>query len=137
MRHQPVAEPEHPPFVEILQDEQPDAHEKQARDEEAANPQFCHNCGKKLPHSANFCPGCGTKLSAHKAGHSSGEAHATIKAPAHTLPAHQRRVPKITVSAADEDDEDEHDVAPAPVKPPVKKAPPGSEMTILHKFLRR
>ena len=41
------------------------------------------------------------------------------------------------VSTADDDDEDERDVAPAPVKPPVKKTPPGSEMTILHKFLRR
>ncbi|MDO8873573.1 MAG: zinc-ribbon domain-containing protein [Methanoregula sp.] len=134
MRRQPVAEPEHPPFVEILPDEQPETHEKPARDEEAENPQFCHNCGKKLPHSANFCPGCGNKLSAHKAGHAAGEAHTSSKAPAHTQPAQQRKVPKITVSTADEDDED---VAPAPVKPPVKKAPPGSEMTILHKFLRR
>jgi hypothetical protein len=137
MRRQPVAESEHPPFVEILPEEQPETHEKPARDEEGGNPQFCHNCGKKLPHNANFCPGCGTKLSVHKAGHTTEESHAFTKAEAHTPPAQQRKVPKITVSTADEDDEDEHDVAPAPVKPPVKKAPPGSEMTILHKFLRR
>ena len=133
MRRQPVAEPEHPPFVEILPDEQPETHEKKARDE-TANPQFCHNCGKKIPQSANFCPVCGTKLSAHKAGQAAGEAQASAK-PAHTPQVQQRKVPKITVSTADDDDED--DVVPAPVKPPVKKAPPGSEMTILHKFLRR
>jgi len=137
MRSQPVAEPEHPPFVEILPDEQPEAHEKPARDEEAENPQFCHNCGKKHPHNANFCPGCGTKLTAHKTGHTKGDAHDSARAPAHTLPAQQRKVPKIMVSTADEDDEDEDKGAPAPIKPPVKKAPPGSEMTILHKFLRR
>jgi hypothetical protein len=137
MRRQPVTEDEHPPFVEILPDEQPETHEKPSRDEEAENPQFCHNCGKKLPHSANFCPGCGNKLSAHKAGHVTRETHASSKATLHTQPTQQRKVPKITVSTADEDDEDEHDVAPAPVKPPAKKTPPDNEMTILHKFLRR
>lgn len=136
MRRQPVAEPEHPPFVEILPDEEPETHEKPARDDEVANPQFCHNCGKKILNTANFCPGCGTKLSAHKAGHAAGEAHTSAK-PVHTPQVQQRKVPKITVSTADDDDEDERDVAPAPVKPPVKKTPPGSEMTILHKFLRR
>jgi len=137
MRRPPVAEPEHPPFVEILPDDQPETQEKAVHDDEAGSPQFCHNCGKKLPHSANFCPGCGTRLSAHKAGHAKGDAHASAKADVHTPSAPQRKVPKITVSAADEDEEDEHDAAPAPVKPPVKKTPPGSEMTILHKFLRR
>jgi len=136
MRRQPVAEPEHPPFVEILPDERPETHEKPARDEEVANPQFCHNCGKKILNTANFCPGCGTKLSAHKAEHAAGESHPSAK-PAHTPQVQQRKVPKITVSTADDDDDDERDVAPAPVKPPVKKTPPGSEMTILHKFLRR
>ena len=135
MRRQPVAEPEHPPFVEILPEEQPERHEKPAREEEAKNPMFCHNCGKNLPHNANFCPGCGTKLSAHKTGHATGGSHAPRKSD--TLPAPQRKVPKITVSTADEDDEDKHEVVPTPVKPPVKRAPPGSEMTILHKFLRR
>jgi hypothetical protein len=139
MYRQPVAEPDHPPFVEILPDEQPVTHEKPARDEEAGNPQFCHNCGKKLPHNANFCPGCGTKLSAHKAGNTPAEDHPPVRESSHALPAQQRKVPKITVSTVDDDDEDEHDVAPAPapVKPPIKKAPAGSEMTILHKFLRR
>lgn len=137
MRRQPVPEPEHPPFVEILPDEQPETHEKPARDEEGANPQFCHNCGKKLPHNANFCPGCGTKLSVNKGGNAAGEAQASANAPGHTQLSHQRKVPKNTVSAADADDTDEHDGAPSPVKPPVKKAPPGSDMTILHKFLRR
>ena len=136
MRREPVAQPGHSPFTEILPDEQPETHETRARDEEAANPQFCHNCGKKLPHNANFCPGCGTRLPAHKTGHASEEAPASSHAPAHTPPAQQRKVPKIMVSTEDED-EDEHDVAPAPIKPPMKKAPPGSEMTILHKFLRR
>jgi hypothetical protein len=136
MRRQQVAAPEHPPFVEILPDEQEETHEKPVRDEEAGNPQFCHNCGKKIPLNANFCPGCGTKLSAHKAGNTAGDAHPSARAQVHNQPTQQRKVPKITVSTVD-DDEDEHDVAPAPVKPPVKKAPPGSEMTILHKFLRR
>jgi len=137
VRRPHIAEPEHPPFVEILPDEEPEAPEKPVRDEESANPQFCHNCGKKLPRNANFCPGCGTKLSAHKAGPATGDAPPSAKASGHTSPSHQRKVPKITVSTEDEDDEDEHEVAPAPVKPPVKKAPKGSEMTILHKFLRR
>jgi hypothetical protein len=38
----------------------------------------------------------------------------------------------------EEPDADEiEDEKPQPTKPPVKKAPKGSEMTILHKFLRR
>ena len=41
-----------------------------------------------------------------------------------------------TVGDADRD-EDEGGETPVPAKPPVKKAPKGSEMTILHKFLRR
>lgn len=143
IKSQPVAEPELPPFVEILPDEEPEIPEKPARHEEApGGPQFCHNCGKKLPHNANFCPGCGTKLSAHKAGHAADESHPPAKAHTHNHSStQQRKVPKITVSAADEDDEDEQGVTPAPVKtpakPPAKKVPPNSEMTILHKFLRR
>jgi hypothetical protein len=35
------------------------------------------------------------------------------------------------------DEEEIEDEKPQPTKPPVKKAPKGSEMTILHKFLRR
>jgi hypothetical protein len=37
----------------------------------------------------------------------------------------------------DDYDEDEGGETPVPAKPPLKKAPKGSEMTILHKFLRR
>jgi hypothetical protein len=109
--------------------------EPQAPEEPADSPQFCHNCGKKLPHSANFCPGCGTKLGQHRA-------HAQTRPPAthsdsraaKTLPpAHERSHRE----AGDADEEDEIGEVPVPTKPPVKKAPKGSEMTILHKFLRR
>ncbi|MBR5089612.1 MAG: zinc ribbon domain-containing protein [Ruminiclostridium sp.] len=27
-----------------------------------SRPNFCYNCGKKLPESGNFCPNCGTKI---------------------------------------------------------------------------
>jgi hypothetical protein len=136
MYRQPVSEPEHAPFVEILPDEPLEVEEKPAR-EEAGNPQFCHNCGKKHPHNANFCPGCGTKLSAHKSGHAASTTTSSAQGASHAPPAQQRNVPKIMISASDEDDEDGNETAPAPVKPPIKKAPPNSEMTILHKFLRR
>jgi hypothetical protein len=136
MYRQPVSEPEHAAFIEILPDEPREVEEKPAR-EEAGNPQFCHNCGKKLPHNANFCPGCGTKLSAHKSGHAASTTTSSAQGSSHAPPAQQRKVPKIMVAASDEDDEDRNESAPAPVKPPVKKAPPNSEMTILHKFLRR
>jgi hypothetical protein len=35
------------------------------------------------------------------------------------------------------DDDEAEDEKPVPTRPPVKKVPKGSEMTILHKFLRR
>lgn len=133
---QPVPEPEPAPsFVEILPDEQEEVQKKPVQ-EDAGNPQFCHNCGKKLPHNANFCPGCGTKLSAHKSGHTLVSPPSSQRS-SHTPAAPQRKVPKIMVSSSDEEDDDGNDAAPAPVKPPIKKAPPNSEMTILHKFLRR
>ena len=97
-------------------------------------PQFCHNCGKKLPHAANFCPGCGTKLSQSRT-LPQARHHATMtdKRAARTDPsAHDHRV-----SRDDEYDEDERSETPVPAKPAIKKAPKGSEMTILHKFLRR
>ncbi|OPY37924.1 MAG: Double zinc ribbon [Methanoregula sp. PtaU1.Bin051] len=83
--------------------------------EEAAAPLFCQNCGKKLPGSANFCPGCGTKISA------SHEKKHMVKPHVKSINKHE-------------------EPAPAQEKPehrPAKKAPKGSELTILHKFLRR
>jgi len=92
--------------------------EEPAQEEEVEGPIFCQNCGKKLPAAANFCPGCGSKLGYHK--------------PAHEAkPSHEKKVRKI------EDDHDEEKPERPPAKPPTKKAPKGSEMTILHKFLRR
>jgi hypothetical protein len=37
----------------------------------------------------------------------------------------------------DRDEDEKDNEVPVPTKPPVKKVPKGSEMTILHKFLRR
>jgi hypothetical protein len=93
--------------------------EQEAHEEGAAAPFFCHNCGKKLPSAANFCPGCGTKL---------GQQHpARIHAPAHD------KKSRKSEEVPPESEKDEH----RPAKPPAKRAPKGSEMTILHKFLRR
>ena len=99
--------------------------EKIDHEEIAETPQFCHHCGKKLPHAANFCPGCGTKLSSQRAPHPS-LAHRTI-------PQEKKVIPKED----NEEDEDLEGEKPVPAKPLIKKAPKGSEMTILHKFLRR
>jgi len=96
-----------------------------APDEGADSPQFCHNCGKKLPGAANFCPGCGTKLGAHKSG-------STLPRPPHATAPRDRTIPKAPKLS-----EVEEEVVVAPPKPPIKKAPKGSDMTILHKFLRR
>ena len=111
--------------------------ESQTQDTElpVTTPQFCHNCGKKLPHAANFCPGCGTKLSQSRT-LPQNRHHATTttdKRVARTdPPVHEHRA-----HPADEFDEDEGGETPVPAKPAIKKAPKGSEMTILHKFLRR
>lgn len=51
--------------------------EKSEPGETGETPQFCHHCGKKLPHAANFCPGCGTKLSSQRI-QQSPLAHRTI-----------------------------------------------------------
>ncbi|MCX6696969.1 MAG: zinc ribbon domain-containing protein, partial [Methanoregula sp.] len=115
VRHTPEPE-EHAPI------ERPAARKPPAHDEGVEGPQFCHNCGKKLPNAANFCPGCGTKLGQHKPGSTT-----VPRLPHETTP--PKKPPKI------EDDDDEMDELPP--KPPVKKAPKGSDMTILHKFLRR
>jgi hypothetical protein len=112
------------------------AKEKHSHEEEVTTttPQFCHNCGKKLPHSANFCPGCGTKLSQSRT--LPQNRHSTTVPDKRMTrtdpPAHENRV-----SRDEEYDEDEGGETPVVAKPPIKKAPKGSEMTILHKFLRR
>jgi hypothetical protein len=100
----------------------------------ADTPQFCHNCGKKLPNSANFCPGCGTKLNQGRTlPHSRQHATVTDKRATRTdPPGHEHRIPPDVA-----DDEEAEDEKPVPTRPPVKKVPKGSEMTILHKFLRR
>jgi len=96
------------------------------------SPQFCHNCGKKLPHSANFCPGCGTKLNMNRTNPHS-RTTPNRKTTRTDPPGHEHR------PAVDNRDEEEREAEQSviPAKPPVRKAPKGSEMTILHKFLRR
>ncbi len=131
-----VAEPEPEPVTAARPPVHEPPREKPSHDEDlaATTPQFCHNCGKKLPHSANFCPGCGTKLSQSRTLPQNRHA-STVPDKRMTRtdpPAHDFR------PARDEDhDEDEGGETPVPAKPAVKKAPKGSEMTILHKFLRR
>jgi hypothetical protein len=104
-------------------------------EESAEIPQYCHNCGKKLPLAANFCPGCGTKLSLHRTlPHAKvPEAPAEKKAHHHPAPNREKKVPP----KEEMDEEEKEAETPVPTKPPVKKVPKGSEMTILHKFLRR
>lgn len=114
-------------------------HEPPVQEEAAGIPQFCHNCGKKLPLEANFCPGCGTRLGQNRTltntRTSPPPSREKRSVPADTVPAERRPVPPTRTEEPDDDDfEDEK---PQPTKPPVKKAPKGSEMTILHKFLRR
>jgi hypothetical protein len=127
-QERPVSSPRRPVVHEPPQ-------EKHIRDDEVTTttPQFCHNCGKKLPHSANFCPGCGTKLSQSR----------TLPKNRHsaTVPDKQatRTDPPVHEQRGSHDDEFDDEVGEMPVvtKPAIKKAPKGSEMTILHKFLRR
>jgi len=144
---QPVREPE--PEPEFVPEPEPEVRQpvrrpvareippelKRHEELAAESPQFCHNCGKKLPHSANFCPGCGTKLGQHRTlPHSrTPTVPADRKMTRTDPPAHEQRSSRTS----DDADEDEIGEVPVPVKPPVKKAPKGSEMTILHKFLRR
>jgi hypothetical protein len=126
--------PEREPAEEVAPVEIPAVRRRTAEEEPAENPQFCHNCGKRLPGEANFCPGCGTRLGQAK---TLPSRHATtiprpVPSPA-PAPAHARRVPRIE-EVSEDDDED----VPTPAKKPqVKKAPKGSDMTILQKFLRR
>ncbi len=109
-------EPEIQPVPERRKE--PVENEEPSQEEETDGPIFCQNCGKKLPAAANFCPGCGSKLGYHK--------------PAHEAkPSHEKKVRKI------EGESDEENLQRPPSKHPPKKTPKGSEMTILHKFLRR
>jgi hypothetical protein len=107
-----------------------------AQDDGAEIPQFCQNCGKKIPPAANFCPGCGTKLGTHKAvsPDSMPESPHEKKATHHEAPVREK---KGALQKEDIDEDEKDDETPVPTKPPVKKVPKGSEMTILHKFLRR
>ncbi|MDD1696236.1 MAG: zinc-ribbon domain-containing protein [Methanoregula sp.] len=107
-----------------------------AQEEGAELPPFCHNCGKKMPPAANFCPACGTKMSQPKTQSTSGEAHPTHekKTTHHEAPVKEKKVPPREKETDDEEKEDETPVA---TKLPPKKASKGNDMTILHKFLRR
>ncbi|MGB8219634.1 MAG: zinc ribbon domain-containing protein [Methanoregula sp.] len=128
--------PIHEPAREVAPDEYPAIHRVAVQEEPADNPQFCHNCGKKLPGEANFCPGCGTKLGRSKTDPSAARFSKTIPrpvpAPAPAPQPHQHKVPRIEEVR---DDDEEEDMTPK--RPPVKKTPKGSDMTILQKFLRR
>jgi hypothetical protein len=138
----PVIEPELPdekepePEEKAAAQKRPAVHEKHGElpvQEEV--PQFCHNCGKKLPLAANFCPGCGTKLSLFRTlpRAKPPEVSAEKKVPPPQTAVHEKKVPPKKETGEDKK-EDETQVPP---KPAVKKTPKGSEMTILHKFLRR
>jgi hypothetical protein len=128
---QPAAQPEKRPVAEpvkkvrmipeipVLPEHEKEPAEKEHEpQEEGGAPLFCHNCGKKLPAAAHFCPGCGTKLGHHKPSQSGAAVH-------------EKK------SGKPDQVHDEEKGERRPSKPPVRKAPKGSEMTILHKFLRR
>jgi hypothetical protein len=116
VRKKPMPEPEVPPAA--VYRKEPEKKEEISEEEEAGSPVFCQKCGKKLPAAANFCPGCGTKLGQQK----------ISLVPALT---HERKSQKSEGTKAE--DKGSH----PPAKPPGKKTPKGSEMTLLHKFLRR
>jgi hypothetical protein len=136
----PVVEPE--PRETAEPPRRPMIHEKvrepPVHEETAEIPQFCHNCGKKLPMEANFCPGCGIKLSPNRTltnARFPTTSRGKRSVPADTVTPERRPVPQPRPAEPDENEKE--DEKPQPTKPPVKKAPKGSEMTILHKFLRR
>ncbi|MDD1700759.1 MAG: zinc ribbon domain-containing protein [Methanoregula sp.] len=106
-----------------------------AHDEGAEMPSFCQNCGKKLPPAANFCPGCGTKLGTYRtiSDDRIPEYSHEKKGTHHDEPVREKKGTAHKESIDEEDMEDETQVS---TKLPAKK-PKRSEMTILHKFLRR
>ena len=147
----PVIEPSSPPPKEPEQGVEKPAHARShvhkkvqeipvtdigAQDEGTELPPFCHNCGKKMPLAANFCPGCGTKMSQPKTQSTAGELPAPHekKATQHEAPVKDKKAPPRDEETNEEEREDE---APVATKLPPKKVSKGSEMTILHKFLRR
>jgi hypothetical protein len=127
VQQRPV-EPE-PAYIRESPREHEDAPAERHEPENPDAPQFCHHCGKKLPAGANFCPNCGTKVTQHK----TKSSHAAPPA------AREKAAEKRPEPAAHDDEDEDDGVGEKPVvaKPPVRKAPKGSEMTILHKFLRR
>ena len=129
------AEPAEPPRRPKIQEK---VQKPPLQEEPAEVPQFCHNCGKKLPLEANFCPGCGTRLGQNRTlpgSRTPSGSHERRSLSADTVTPERK---PASLPRAEEPDEDEiEDEKPQPTKPPVKRAPRGSEMTILHKFLRR
>jgi len=115
VRAEPVALKEQGEEIGTIPDDQT------SEEEETAGPVFCQNCGKKLPAAANFCPGCGARIAASR--------ERTASRP----PA--KGIRKQEEGGTDRDVVKAEEARPA--RPAVKKAPKGSEMTILHKFLRR
>jgi hypothetical protein len=136
----PVIEPESPAEKEPEPEEKtaarkhPAVHEKHGEppvQEEV--PQFCHNCGKKLPLAANFCPGCGTKLSLFRTlpRAKPPEAPAEKKVPPPQTSVHEKKVPPKKETG--EDKKEDETLYRANLRQEDLKA----QMTILHKFLRR
>jgi len=133
---EPVRRPIPEPSRGVAAEEKPAVRRTVVPEEPADNPQFCHNCGKKLPGKANFCPGCGTQLGRTRtdpAARLSKTIPRPVPAPAVNTAPQPRKVPKI--EEVHDDDETDEDLTPR--RPPVKKTPRGSDMTILQKFLRR
>ena len=128
----PVKEPELEETEEIRR--QAGMREPAVPEERSELPPFCQNCGKKIPPAANFCPGCGTKLGAYKAGSPEWISPPEKKTAHHDAPPREK---KPVLRDEESEEEEKEDQTPVSTKPPVKKGPKGSEMTILHKFLRR
>ncbi len=110
-------------------------HKMASQDDETGTPPFCHNCGKKTPPAANFCPGCGTKLGTHRTrSNDQIPEHTREKKVNNAEPARERKEIPVKENSDEGEREDE---TPVTTRLPPKKLTKGSEMTILHKFLRR